>query len=251
MLRTGIKTRVPISNSRKLAAARQAVKRASAVLRARSTVVTGSYAPLATRGFWGQYSKRGRAELKVIDSSGTNLVAPIPGTVILLNGVAIGSDFNTRIGRRITMKSILMNINYFPTGGANLNASIGTYSRFSVVYDSQPNSQIAVPAYTDIFVNSTPNAPINLNNRDRFYVLMEMRGQVGSYTMSASNNLATGSPQNKFWSKFRRMTKETIFSGTNDTIANIATGALYLCVVSDVTLTCSFDYFSRVRFEDI
>ena len=228
MRRYGIKRRV-LGTTRELAAAKQAVNRASAVLRARSVTVPGSFGPPANRGFYGSYTLRGRTELKTVDVTAQNQTVPVGGTVILLNSVAQGSDFTNRIGRKIIMKSILMNINIFPLNGASLNNTLGTYTRCSVIYDTQPNSG-ALPSYTDVFASAEPNAPINLNNRDRFYVLIEMRGQIHSYTTNASSQLATGSPANKYFSKYRKMTKETIFSGTGAGIGNISTGAVYLVI---------------------
>ena len=142
MPRLYIKKRA-IGTTRKLAAAKQAVNRASAVLRARTVPVVGSYGPPATRGFYGSYTLRGRAELKVIDTTGTNQPLSAGGGLFLLNGVSQGTDFNARVGRKIMVKSILMNINYFPLTTASLNNTLGTYTRFSIIYDTQPTPSLS------------------------------------------------------------------------------------------------------------
>ncbi|QCX35042.1 capsid protein [Blackfly DNA Virus 11] len=217
----------------------------------RTTTYSGGYGPPATRGFYGAYTLRGRGELKVKDMTATNNQITNTGTIYFLNGIATGTTITTRIGRKATMKSILMNINVFPLVAGSVSNPHGVFSRFMIVYDSQPNSPASVPAVTDILQTTDPNSPLNLNNRDRFWVIAEMKAQIGSFLLSAVPALTAGSPVNKNFSKYRKLNKEIIFSGDGATIGDISTGALYLLVIADVTTTVAFDYYSRVRYTDL
>lgn len=234
----------------KAARARSAVNRAAALLRARTTSTTGSYGPPANRGFYGQYSLRGRAELKFVDVTATNQPVTTTWQGVLINGIAQGADFNQRIGRKSQMKSILFNGNFFPGTTVSANASQGCYMRVVIIYDTQPNSG-ALPSGTDIFAANDPNAPLNLNNRDRFQVLIDVRKQIGSYLFNATPALAAGSPQNSYWNKYKKCNKETVFSGVAATIGAISTGSIYLFYVGDFNGVSMIDYYTRVRFTDM
>lgn len=229
--------------------ARSAVAKAAQLLRVRTTSSSGSYGPPATRGFYGSYSLRGRAELKFVDTTAVNVNVTTSWQLFLVNGVAQGTDFNQRVGRKSSIKSVLFNGNAFPPPVISANSAAGTYMRYVIIYDTQPNSG-TLPTGTDIFVNNDPNTAMNLNNRDRFKVLMDVRKQMGSYTMSPAPALIAGSPQNAFWSKYKKCNLETIFSGTAATLGSISTGAIYLCIIGD-NPTTSVDYYIRVRFTDL
>lgn len=92
------------------------------------------------------------------------------------------------------MKSVLYNGNVFPGLTVSANAAQGCYLRLVIVYDTQPNSG-ALPAGTDIWVANDPNSAANLNNRDRFKVVMDIRKQVGSYLYTAAPARSWCSPK--------------------------------------------------------
>ena len=237
-------------SSRKIAAARAALGRANQVLANRSSMSSRSYGPLANRGWYGEYSLRGRAELKYVDVRNVNVALTTAWSVVPINLLLQGSDNTQRIGRKVIMKSILFNGNVFNLATTSLNAFNGGYCRFAIIYDTQPNSVATPPLGTDIFQNDDPNSPMNLNYRDRFQVVLDVRKQVSAFAMDTTPKLIAGSPSNSFWKKYKKMNKETIYSGTGATIGSVATGALYLCVISDAAVT-AFDYHTRVRFTDM
>lgn len=206
-------------------------------------------APLSTRGFYGQYSRRGRAELKFVDTTATNVAVTTSWQLVLLNGVTQGTDYNSRIGRQMMNKSIIFNGNIFPVITPSTSATQGLMFRTVIIYDTQPNSG-SLPAGTDIFVANDPHSPMNLNNRDRFKVLMDKKGQLGSYLTSAGGTIISGAPQNLWWAKYKKCFLETVFSGTTNAIGSIATGAIYLCFIGDFASISLIDYYTRVRFTD-
>lgn len=226
--------------------ARTAAK-ASQLIRAR--MVGNPRAPLATRGFFGPQSGRG-PELKFLDTTAINQAVAATWTVIAVNLVLQGTDYTQRIGRKICMKSVLLNGNFFNSQTVNFNGSQGSYNRVALIYDTQPNGSATVPVGTDIFATSDPNSPLNLNNRDRFKVIMEKRGQIGAYTMNATPGLASGSPNNIYFSKWKKLNHEVIFNSTTATIGGVSTGSLLLCYINDAANSSVFDYYVRVRFSD-
>jgi len=104
-----------------------------------------------------------------------------------LNLVAAGSTFCNRIGRRIEMKSIRISgmIRQLRTNNS------ADYVRLALIYDRQTNGN--VPAIADILQDTRYDATnqtnsgsgANLNNRDRFVILRDLRIQLPSLTVTA------------------------------------------------------------------
>jgi len=209
--------------------------------------------PYRSSGFYGIRSRMLRAEQKTIESF--NAAFPVNNdttvlTAALLNGVAIGSDFTQRIGRKIQMKSILFrgNVEVDP---ATTDVAHGSFVRFMIVYDKQWNSQtVGVTLMSDVLQNITTGtgvatvSPMNLNNRDRFKVIMDKRVTVdmGKQTVKVD-----------FFKKFKKPLEVT-FSGTTNTEGSIATGALWFLWFGSHPAgndDASAAYYNRVRFVDI
>jgi len=232
-------------SSRKGYAAAQSLRKAAKILRGRSSGILGLP---RTGGYTGNYVQfrsfgSGARELKFIDTEFLSVNIPTTGAVNLINGVAQGTDFNQRIGRKTVMKSMLANITLFP----NATALNGDFVRLLVVYDTQTNSA-AVPNVNDILTGNDVNAPMNLNNRDRFHVVMDKKYTFYPATYTAGN-VTGGAPVTRWCSKYKKMTKDTIYSGTGATTGSIQTGAiLFLALSSGATINMNF-YF-RVRFYD-
>lgn len=259
MVRSYIRRNKFPSSSRKIAAARNAVNRARAVLGARSTSVTRSLGPPATRGFYGSYSQRGRAELKFKDTAETVKDVTEVGTLYLLNGIANGTNVNTRVGSKITIKSALLNINFYPRTTGSSSAIQGVMFRTLLIWDSQANG--AAPAVDEILqtylhnpgptTTPTPLSPMNLVNRDRFTVIFETRRQIGSYLYSSTPVLTAGSPNNAFTSKWKKINRDTVYGGEGSTVGDIKTGAFYLLVIGDNDNCAYVDYYVRIRYADL
>lgn len=225
---------------------RQGVTKASQLLKRRQARLS----PMFPSGIGApsSYINRDSPELKVIDVAQQDQALVAGGSVTLLNGVATGTDITNRVGRKLNIKSLKIGVNVFNQANVSSNLSIGVSCKVSIIYDSQPNG--AAPAYTAIYNVAHPLSPLNLNNRDRFKVLWTKNFVVGSYTTSAGSLLATGSPTNSTKTGYKKCNLPVIFGGTGATIADIQTGAIYICAVADVSLGAAFDYNSRIRFVD-
>jgi len=212
-----------------------------------TTVSRVQKAPLRTGGYLSLYSgygqpKRSNMELKAKDTAASLVFTSDTGNILLLNGIALGTDFNTRIGRKFTMKSILMRLSVFQ--GDTTPPRVAN-ARVMIVYDSQTNT--TAPTIAQV-LNTTIGSPVvrcnNLDNRDRFKVLLD-------YTCSISPN----GQQCVFEKKYLRCDLETINGGTDATVGSITTGSLYLLcigdnVAADPNPNPKGEVFVRVRYSD-
>lgn len=240
MARTTVKT-ISFSGVRKRPYANSSIKRAANILSRRMATVPR--APLSTRGFYGQFSWRGRNELKTCDNPAGSGNYATSGIVVLMNGIAQGTDYTNRIGRKVILKSWLFRVTTVPKPGS---APYGDTCRIMLLYDCQTNG--TNPIVTDVLNSADINAPMNLNNRDRFKVLADKYITVGSFNYAAGA-LTTGSPVPKQVKVFKKMNYEQIFGGTGSTIGSINTGGLFVLFISQSGNT-TYLYDSRVRFLD-
>lgn len=229
--------------NRKLIAAAKAVQRARKTLN--NPRRSFGLAPARTGGFFGVRRRQLMGERKVIDVDPGNLNVTSTGTVTLINGVATGTDFTDRVGRKIVMKSVYVRGIIFPDDFSTLNS----LARIMIVYDMQANG--VAPAITDILKSASSVSQLNLNNRDRFKIIMDKQWVLGAIDNTATQSVA-GSPTVHALKKFTRLNHETLFNGTTAAIGSIATGALFLVTIGTqaagaaATTTIS----TRVRFED-
>lgn len=230
------------SRAAKLAAAARATKRARETLLASRRA---SAAPLRTGGFYGPSVRRRTGELKTIDVDPNGISVTSTPNVVLLNGVAAGTDFTDRIGRKIVMKSLYLRAALYPAD----TVTADSVNRLLIVYDAQTNG--AAPIITDVLKSSSPVAQLNLNNRDRFKILWDKciscGGQQNTATQALSNNHNQISIK-----KFKKLYHEVLFGGTAATVGSIQTGSIYLITVSNVAATDQMTmlYSTRIRFED-
>lgn len=182
------------------------------------------------------------AELKYIDTSPATTVFALAGTgtLTLLNGCIQGSDATNRVGRKINMVSITLKA-FLRFNTATTASGSGAGGRLMVVYDSQANA--AAPAATDILVTDAAYGLNNLNNRERFRVLIDKLFVFDNYAYAS-----------KAFNMFRRLKEDSVFnSGNAGTIGDITRGSLYLVTWLDngyATAAPLFDCRVRIRFWD-
>lgn len=185
-------------------------------------------------------------ELKFLDLlSASALVAAqtVANGLILLNGCAQGTDAVQHIGRQITMKSL-----YWMLQGALAPTTTGTCSvRMVIVYDKEAEGAaptVAAGVQTDIFNQDNIEAQMNLNNRDRFVVLVD----------EVIECIGTGGPQAFMRKGYRKIQLPVVFNASAAaTVAAINTGSVYAIIWNSGTLavangTCNLQ--TRIRFED-
>lgn len=157
----------------------------------------------------------------------------------LLNGIAQGNNATTRIGRKIMMKSVSCRY--------SVSFSGGEFNRVRVllIYDRQTN--LALPAITDILNTNTFNGHMNLTYADRFVVVAD---EYTEQSQLQGANFAAISGK-----IYRKLNLDVMYNGNTGVIANVSTGALYLIVAQDnygAGLGQGlFIHDTRVRYTDV
>lgn len=224
-------------------------------------------APAASRGFvplaqWHQ--GRGiRGETKSVDYAATTSTIALNAAIATtgLNFVQAGSSFFNRIGRKIAMQSLYFN--GFITGvsdGANYTQE---YLRVIIVYDAQTNG--ALPIWSDIVQSTTQNAAsssltldgFNLNNRDRFKILLDKRFAMPSQNVvSAAANLPSvpvPTMCEMMIQEFRKLNNlETQYKADSSpaVIGDVATGGVFIAFQGTVGGQWNINWTTRIRYTD-
>jgi len=221
------------------------------------TTKTGTHMVMGPPGSWQPTS----AEIKAADIEEGTYVFRDPNTasnIILLNGVMTGSGFFNRVGSRIEMKNLHMNGFLGPNTAAT--STTPSNLRMLIVYDRQPVG--ALPVISDILQDRNQVGTaitgglshINLDNRDRFTILRDIRWVVPTVTAGVVTGVSTGVGEqwciNEFI-KLKGLGTHYKSSSNPVTIADISTGALYACFVtetndSDWVVETNF----RLRYND-
>jgi len=203
--------------------------------------------PYRTGGFYGA-SVRSPGEKKVIDVAQTTTAVNTTGSVTLLNGVATGTDFTDRIGRRTNVTAIQLRGFFTPDlTSATITQNL---ARILIVEDQQTNGVIATIA--DILNAVTPTSFMNMSNRERFKVHMDQQLALGPQNFT-SDLVCAPCPGGHVINFYKKVNIPMVFEGTAATIASISSGALYLVTVGNVAagnLDSQLLWSSRVRFID-
>lgn len=213
-------------------------------------------APLSTRG-WRPFINTNH-ELKVQDLASATYQVNTTGSITLLAVPIVGADYNARIGRKVTLKSLfirgrigLENIAQLQQG----TATSGQQARLMIVVDNQPNG--AAPAITDILNTAEPSSHLNLNNRDRFRILVDREFSFDPffYSTVATQSFCMMNRTIYNIKLYKRLNQEMIFNAVNGgTIADIASGALYMVWIGSVAAGTNTDanaiVSTRVRYAD-
>lgn len=180
----------------------------------------------------------------------------------LLNGLILGPDRYNRIGRRIQIKSIHVNVNLHPV--TPVPTSVPETIIFALVVDIDAP---ALPALGDIFQNTDNTgtsftgvtAHRNLNTSKRFKILkkkivpLRICGTAtGALPCNGSAFQATQDDLNWDWHvKTDILTQYN--NGNAGTLNDIENGALLFCWWTDLgpaLPTSSFDLSARIRYFD-
>lgn len=182
-----------------------------------------------------------------------------PSATLMMNTVTQGDGESQRDGRRITMKSIyvLGNIDV-NSKTSQSSADVAAQIFIALIMDTQTNG--ATIASENVFVNPGANAIMgahvfrNLQFTKRFKILATRKFTLQDPTMvnatsfSADNGVIQAGIQKSF-KMFVKLNTVVNFTGTTETIANIADNSLHLIAwCSSTTLVPKISYSSRLRF---
>lgn len=174
---------------------------------------------------------------------------------ICLNSVSIGNDAQTRIGRRINMRSLLVNV----TVGLDVAVGFTTVSpaqefSFAIVIDTQANQAQMDPlnVYEPAPFGFSIHAPRNLNFTSRFRVLKRWNGTINpivSVNNTTESSVSTESRPltRSFFFNLNNMVVTFEGSAIPATVAQIVDNAIHVIVTATSPLI-HLAYTSRVRF---
>lgn len=196
----------------------------------------------------------------VVDTTNTN------ANIYVTNLIQQGAGSWNRVGRKIHASSLrikgFVRFTMVPTVATGI--TILPSIRMIVVWDKQPSGS-AIPAFDTIFgitdqsgTESCPDitCPPRYDNMDRFQVLREFFWNPPAMAIAAtgtgpSNTIAVEVDE---YIKLNRL--ESVYSGQSApmTIADISTGALYVCIRQTAqaggTSSAQFDGITRIRYLD-
>lgn len=169
----------------------------------------------------------------------------------LLNGISQGTGVQQRVGRKTTLKSLMMRWN------CGDGASFQRIWRWALVYDREP--QGALPVALDIFSLDSINGLNNLDNSDRFMILhdeypVEKNGYIATFGGGTAGTVNPVNYAGKHYVKFPGNGLECTWSNAaTGLIADCHTGALYIMFVTQASAsgTMTFNYNARTRFTDL
>lgn len=181
-------------------------------------------------------------ERKAIDLLGT---FPVPAlgqwtNVQLLNGLALGTQANQRVGRQVTFTSIQYRcvLNASSSGGPPNYSQI----RIVIVYDRASNG--TTPTVNGVIMGGPDfTAPMFLSNTDRFVIISD---EVTPSTQSSTMNIGH--------SMFKRVKLTTKYIGGAADTASVGTGAIWAFIASNAgtvsTSAGNADFTFRLRYLD-
>lgn len=173
----------------------------------------------------------------------------------LLNGLVLGTDYYHRLGHNYVNTSI--NFRGHITPNATLAAA--DILGIAIVYDRQANG--AAPGWNDVFDNTPssgatltgPLAQVNIQNSDRFLILLHETKMMPSLTVTAGVTSGLGyiNPcQDTAINLYKQFKLPTRCDGDTAAIADIISGSIYLIVLgSNATTGWNLSYNNRIRFE--
>lgn len=217
--------------------------------------------------------RRMRPEVKVLDTPTVAQSFSTTYDLHYVNLVREGTGFWNRVGRKICMKSLYLT-GFVSRTMNNAAALLEDYGRIIVVYDRQSNG--AVFNLNDVLLNTDQAgttttdgfAQINMNNRERFIILMDKRivlPQVGIAGITApltntAMQVNINEDGNDSGFKITRFIKlqdlETHFLSNSVpiTVADITTGGLAIFIFSARAAPGNEGYHiqwtSRLKFYD-
>lgn len=214
-------------------------------------------------------------ETKSVDTAAqtVNLLAAGAVTANNLNAPVNGAALYQRIGNRITMKSIQIRGVIAPSG-ANAAAVTEQICRIIVFYDRQTNG--AAPAVADVLLNvdaagtlvTSAFSGVNMNNRDRFYVLMDMQVLLPAIGINGATAASTetigidingnAGDANQGQYNINRFIKlkglEAQFKASAGGVGDCAAGGIFLLAITNIdanaTAAWQLSFVARTRYTD-
>ena len=182
-----------------------------------------------------------------IDLSGQSFSTT--GVLLLLNGLSQGTTASTRIGRRVTVKSV-----QWAFDAATSSSTTWTANRYMIVQDTQANG--AGATFADIYATAQPSTLRNMSNMPRFKVLYDSKSfiMIGDNAGVGSSAYDVDSLATAHQGYIKCTVPVQYNSGNSGTVADIQTNALYFVMIGNGTTSVTDVNIAagtaRIRFSD-
>lgn len=194
-------------------------------------------------------------ELKYSDVYQANNDITTGAFVVLLNGIASGTDSDQRIGDEVRATSIQWRMNF----SSDPVATIPTLVRYILFWDKQANGLspvIAGGAGTTSLLDNTivtdlTLAPYNHESSDRFRVLFDKTFTLEPFSLAVGG----GAAMQRYMTSHKKinLSRRVKHDGDTATFADIVTNALWFTFISDVAaagINPQVEFGSRYYFKD-
>lgn len=205
-------------------------------------------------------------EKKTVDFTVANQTFSTTLAIALLNGVQQGTGRQNRIGTCVKWDKLHLTGQVISQTGAVVQAI--DYGRLMIVYDRQPTGTLPVVAdlLADVdqagTVTNNATCGINLNNRKRFSILFSRRFTLppvasgGAVTLGYTVNPMSepSDTQIEKYINLSGLVTEYKSNSNPSTIADIATGAIYILTLSETVAAANAQWIAsnkaRLTFYD-
>jgi len=155
------------------------------------------------------------SEWKYIDTADAYAVNTT-GTLTLLNGLSLGNTATTRIGQKVTLRTLEVKYRSAVTATTGLDQT----HRILFVLDRQCNG--AALTLAEVIVPQNTEGLRNLAQRKRFKILMDLRFDLNAAGESGSTKA------DKFFYTFKGGLVQEFNAGNAGTVADISSGSIYM-----------------------
>lgn len=189
------------------------------------------------------------AELKFKDTTKAQTALASAGTIFndTLIGMVEGNTDSTRIGNRITAKSVMLR------GTAKMAATAAATDtsqtvRIIVYLDRQANG--ATAAVGDILASADYRSFNNLDNSDRFRTLAEEVIDMHLSGATPSGAAYTYGETSKSFFLKAKLNLDIKYKGNAGSVADLASNNIGVLVISETDAIGTVGYIARVRYTD-
>lgn len=213
--------------------------RSRAAYKASKAARSGRVASMRSQGPGAVYGRSQSLEAGYVDTAvASRAMSNSTATALLLNTIAQGSTDQTRVGKRVALKSLQIRGTVQGNSGC-----VAAHGALLIVYDKRPTG--VLPGVTDILESMSSDAFMDASNSGRFDVIrrldFDVQGTPGSNDSDDSFHVV-----NEY---IRLGNRPTVYKevGTG-AIADIAEGSLIAVFVGNTSHTTDLDILSNVGF---
>jgi len=161
-------------------------------------------------------------------------------------GIVQGTNFNQRIGERISILSNEMVLRIVPSAVNNTNKAGGSQCRVVIFLDKEPHS--AATSATALFNIDNILAEQNLTTKPRYQILKDFVHVMVPLTTNGATTVASGPV---FLQKIKINKKyKPEFTGTGGTTSAYVKNCLFMAIIADANACCSFVLQNQMTFID-